>query len=477
MAANYAVEDLQEWNQRIVELVQRLGLDPYTQEFEICDYEEMLSYMVYSGMPSHYPHWSYGKAYEKLKTLYDYGLSGLPYEMVINSDPCIAYLMRDNTLALQILTIAHVYGHNDFFKNNFTFRTIRAEFTIETFKAHANRVRHYVEDPSIGLEKVERILDAAHALSLQCRRNLSIRKQTETEQRIAKLENSKPSTDPFQSIHRRKDWVSPDLDKVPLYPEEDILLFIRDHNPQLADWERDLLTMVHEQAQYFIPQIETKIMNEGWASFWHKRILEALDLPQGLRLEFFVRHTQVLSPTPGAINPYYVGMKVWEDIEKRWTHPSPEEVKEFGPKKETASEKLIEVREVERDSSFLRRYLTEELIRELNLFEYQSRGNEKVVSRVADEENWQAIKDTLLQNVGTGTIPVIKVEDADYNNNRSLFLKHYHDGRDLQIEYAEKTLQYLRQLWGRDVVLETVVNDKKSLLCYSEDKLAIKPVH
>jgi len=477
MAANYAVEDLQEWNQRIVELVQRFGLDPYTQEFEICDYEEMLSYMVYSGMPSHYPHWSYGKAYEKLKTLYDYGLSGLPYEMVINSDPCIAYLMRDNTLALQILTIAHVYGHNDFFKNNFTFRTIRAEFTIETFKAHANRVRHYVEDPSIGLEKVERILDAAHALSLQCRRNLSIRKQTETEQRIAKLENSKPSTDPFQSIHRRKDWVSPDLDKVPLYPEEDILLFIRDHNPQLADWERDLLTMVHEQAQYFIPQIETKIMNEGWASFWHKRILEALDLPQGLRLEFFVRHTQVLSPTLGAINPYYVGMKVWEDIEKRWTHPSPEEVKEFGPKKETASEKLIEVREVERDSSFLRRYLTEELIRELNLFEYQSRGNEKVVSRVADEENWQAIKDTLLQNVGTGTIPVIKVEDADYNNNRSLFLKHYHDGRDLQIEYAEKTLQYLRQLWGRDVVLETVVNDKKSLLCYSEDKLAIKPVH
>ena len=477
MAANYAVEDLQEWNQRIVELVQRFGLDPYTQEFEICDYEEMLSYMVYSGMPSHYPHWSYGKAYEKLKTLYDYGLSGLPYEMVINSDPCIAYLMRDNTLALQILTIAHVYGHNDFFKNNFTFRTIRAEFTIETFKAHANRVRHYVEDPSIGLEKVERILDAAHALSLQCRRNLSIRKQTETEQRIAKLENSKPSTDPFQSIHRRKDWVSPDLDKVPLYPEEDILLFIRDHNPQLADWERDLLTMVHEQAQYFIPQIETKIMNEGWASFWHKRILEALDLPQGLRLEFFVRHTQVLSPTPGAINPYYVGMKVWEDIEKRWTHPSPEEVKEFGPKKETASEKLIEVREVERDSSFLRRYLTEELIRELNLFEYQSRGNEKVVSRVADQENWQAIKDTLLQNVGTGTIPVIKVEDADYNNNRTLFLKHYHDGRDLQIEYAEKTLQYLRQLWGRDVVLETVVNDKKSLLCYSEDKLAIKPVH
>jgi stage V sporulation protein R len=477
MAATYNIEDLQEWNQRIVGLVEKLGLDPYPQEFEVSDHEQMLSYMVYSGMPSHYPHWSYGKAFEKLKTLYDYGLSGLPYEMVINSNPCIAYLMRDNTLALQILTIAHVYGHNDFFKNNFTFRTIRAEFTIETFKAHANRVRQYVEDPSIGLEKVERILDAAHALSLQCRRNLSIRKQTETEQKEAKLRDSKPAADPFQSVHRRKEWVSPDLDKIPVAPEEDILLFIRDHNPQLAEWEKDLLTIVHEQAQYFIPQIETKIMNEGWASFWHKRILEALDLPQGLKIEFLIRHTQVLSPTPGGLNPYYIGMKVWEDIERRWSHPEREEEKKPEAKKKTAAEKLFEVREVERDSSFLRRYLTEELVRELNLFEYQSRGNEKVVSRVADEDNWQSIKDTLIQNVGTGTIPVIKVEDADYNNNRGLFIRHSHDGRDLQLEYAEKTLQYLRQLWGRDVILETTVNDKKSLLCFSDDKLTIKPVH
>jgi stage V sporulation protein R len=477
MAVTYSIEDLSEWNQRIVKLVEDFGLDPYPQEFEVCDYEQMLSYMVYSGMPSHYPHWSYGKAFEKLKTLYDYGLSGLPYEMVINSNPCIAYLMRDNTLALQVLTIAHVYGHNDFFKNNFTFRTIRAEFTIETFKAHANRVRHYVEDPSIGLEKVERILDAAHALSLQCRRNLSIRKQTEAEQREAKLRDSKPPLDPFQSVHRRKEWVSPDLAKVPVEPEEDILLFIRDHNPQLAEWEQDLLTMVHEQAQYFIPQIETKIMNEGWASFWHKRILEALDLPQSLKIEFLIRHTQVLSPTPGGLNPYHIGMKVWEDIEQRWSRPDPEEEKKPETKKKSAAEKLFEVREVERDSSFLRRYLTEELIRELNLFEYQSRGNEKVISRVADDENWQSIKDTLIQNVGTGTIPVIKIDDADYNKNRGLFLKHSHDGRDLQLEYAEKTLQYLRQLWGREIILETTVNEKKSLLCFSDDKLTIKPVH
>jgi len=476
MAAAYTLEDLQDWNHRIVELVERFGLDPYAQEFEICDYEQMISYMVYSGMPSHYPHWSYGKSFEKLKTLYDYALTGLPYEMVINSNPAIAYLMRDNTLALQVLTMAHVYGHNDFFKNNFTFRTIRAEFTIETFKAHANRVRQYIEDPSIGLEKVERILDAAHALSLQCRRNLTIRKQSEAEQKEAKLEDSKPATDPFQSVHRRKEWVSPDLAKVPLYPEEDILLFIRDHNPHLAEWEKDLLTIVHEQAQYFIPQIETKIMNEGWASFWHKRILEALDLPQDLRLEFIVRHTQVLSPHPGGLNPYHIGMKIWEDIERRWSETKPEVEKKPAPKTKSAQEKLFEVREVERDSSFLRRYLTEELVRELNLFEYQSRGNEKVVSKVADDDNWQAIKDTLIQNVGTGTIPVIKVEDSDYGHNRGLFLRHFHDGRDLQLEYAEKTLQYLRQLWGREVALETILNEKKSLLCFSDDKLTIKPI-
>ncbi len=473
----FTIGELESWNERIFAAAQSFGLDPYPQEFEICDHEQMLSYMVYSGMPSHYPHWSYGKSFEKLKTLYDYGVSGLPYEMVINSNPAIAYLMRDNSLLLQVLTIAHVYGHNDFFKNNFTFKSTRAEFTIETFKTHADRVRAYFEDPSIGLEKVERILDAGHALALQCRRNLAIRKQTEEEHVARRLEESRPSADPFQSVHRRKEYVAPDLNRVPLYPEEDLLLFIRDHNPHFTDWEKDLLTIVHEEAQYFIPQMETKIMNEGWASYWHKRILDTLELPQGMQIEFMVRHNQVLSPARGSINPYHLGMKVWEDIEQRWDHPTPDDEREFGPRTKSGRQKIFEVREVERDASFLRRYLTEEMIRELNLFEHQSRGGEQVVSRVADEDNWRAIKETLIRNVGTGTIPVIKIEDADYNNNRALYLQHHHDGRDLQLEYAEKTLQYLHQLWGREVILATEINGKKSLLSYSEDKLLIKPLH
>src|SRR5512145_1846874 len=245
----YEIADLEGRDTRIRAIATDFGLDCYPQEFEICDHHEMLGYMAYSGMPSHYPHWSYGKSFEKLKTLYDYGVSGLPYEMVINSDPCLAYLMGDNSVCLNVLTIAHVYGHNDFFKNNFTFSSTRAEYTIETFKTHADRVRRYVEDPSIGLEKVERILDAAHALSLQCRRNLAIRKQGAEEQREAKLQESQPAKDPFSAIHRPKEYTAPDLTRVPLYPDEDILLFIRDHNPHFADWEKDLLTIVNDQAQ------------------------------------------------------------------------------------------------------------------------------------------------------------------------------------------------------------------------------------
>lgn len=475
MSTSYTIKDLEEWNERILTIARELGLNPYPQEFELCDHEQMLAYMAYSGMPSHYPHWSYGKSFEKLKTLYDYGVSGLPYEMVINSNPCIAYLMRDNTLLLQVLTMAHVYGHNDFFRNNFTFKSTRAEFTIETFKAHADRVRQYIEDPSIGLEKVERLLDAAHAISLQCRRNLAIRKQSLQEEQQQLLEESRPPEDPFQSIHRRQEYVAPDLNRVPLYPDEDLILFIRDHNPQLSDWEKDLLTIVHQETQYFIPQIETKIMNEGWASFWHKRIVEAIDLPQGMKVEFLVRHAQVLSPIPNEINPYHLGYKIWDDIERHSNDRASNE--ENGLREESGREKLFVVREVERDTSFVRRFLTEELIRELKLFEYQSRAGEKIISRVADKENWREIKEDLIRNVGMGNVPVIKIENADYNNNRVLFLKHYHDGRDLHLEYAEKTLLYLHQLWDREVVLETIINNKKSLLSFSEEKMMVKPLH
>ena len=463
----YSIEDLEAWDERIQERAREFGLDCYPQQFEICDHNQMLSSMAYSGVPSHYPHWSYGKAYEKQKTLYDYGVSGLPYEMVINSNPALAYLMRDNTLLLQILTIAHVYGHNDFFKNNFTFKTTRAEYTIDTFKAHGDRVRLYMEDPSIGLENVEKLLDAAHAVSLQCRRNLAIRKRTYEEERGVLLESTLPPADPFRSIHRKKTSPPPNLNKVPPAPDEDLLLFIRDHNPNLARWEKDILTIVHEEAQYFIPQIETKIMNEGWATYWHKKILDSLDLPQDLQLEFIVRHNQVVRPFENGLNPYHLGLAVWADIYRRNNQSA-------NPAENTGEDKLFEVREADRDTSFLRRHLTEDLIRELNLFEYETKGDQKVVRNVADRNGWTQVKEALLKNVGMKTVPVIKVEDADFGHSHTLYLVHHHDGRDLQLEYAEKTLAYLSQLWHGEVVLETALDNKRYMLVYNDGGFSTK---
>ncbi|MFL6714064.1 MAG: SpoVR family protein [Sulfurifustis sp.] len=449
MARPWDTTDLEEWDERIRAKAEEFGLSCFAQEFEVCDQEQMLGYMAYHGMPAHYPHWSFGKAYEKLKTLYHYGLSGLPYEMVINANPSLAYLMRDNSLCLQLLTVAHVYGHNDFFRNNYMFRDTRPELTLGLFKLHADRIRGYIEDPSIGLAKVEEILDAAHALSLQCRRHTAIRKLTPDEQREYLLQAAEPPKDPYERIHKPKEYKAPDLSKVPLEPEEDVLLFIADNNPYLAEWQRDLLRIVHAQALYFLPQIETKIMNEGWASFWHHRIMNSLDLPEDLHFEFLVHHNQVVRPHLGSINPYYLGFKVWMDVEKR--HGG-----EFSDGGRAA---IFEARESERDVSFLRRFLTRELMEEMHMFEYKRDQQQLVVSRVANEEDWETIKQTLLRGVGMNTVPVIRIVDADFRHNRTLRLIHEHDGRDLELEHLERTMKYLYQLWGRPVLLETHVKD------------------
>lgn len=478
-------EELVEWDDRIRVLVDEFGLKCYPQEFEICDHHEMIGYMAYSGMPSHYAHWSFGKAFERTKTMYDYGVSGLPYEMVINSNPCLAYLMRDNTKLLQILTMAHVYGHNDFFANNFTFTSgTRAEFTLEMFKNHGTRVDNYLEDPSIGVEAVEDILDHAHSINFQCSRNLAIKRLSDEEVRLRKWENSQTTDDPYWEIHPKKEYTAPDLGKVPAEPDENILEFVANYNPYLSEWKRDLLRIVAESTRYFIPQMETKIMNEGWASYWHHRIMNALDLDQGLHMEFMVRHHQVLRPHPGGLNPYHLGFILWHDIERRWNEGSTgREFSDDRPKEDISllhendtpgRKKMFEVRQSDRDTSFLRRFLTKEVMEEAGLFQHERRGKERVVTKVADEEGWESVKDTLIKSVGSAQLPVIKVDDADFGRNRTLYLKHYHDGRDLQLEYAEHTLRHVDHLWGREVVLETVLNSKPSILKIAGGSLKIE---
>ncbi|WP_372722554.1 SpoVR family protein [Immundisolibacter sp.] len=452
----------------------QFGLECFPQVFEICDEEQMLGYMAYHGMPAHYPHWSFGKSFEKLKTLYGYGVSGLPYEMVINSNESIAYLMRNNSLCLQILTIAHVYGHNDFFRNNTTFQATHPELTLSNFKSRADRVRRYAEDPAIGADKVEAVLDAAHALSFNCRHNAGVRKLSPAEQRERAIESARPPRDPHQDIHPTQDAPEPNLRRIPLEPEPDILLFIRDHNPYLTTWERDLLTIVHEEAQYFIPQIETKIMNEGWASFWHHRIVSSLDLPADLQMEFMVHHSQVVRPHPGSINPYYLGFRTWHDILRRCEQPTPEERERYGgPTDDMAT--LFRIREVDRDASFLRQFLSGRLMREMDMYEFGPEDDQYVVQRVADEDNWQQVRDTLINGVGMSGFPVIHIDDADYDGARKLHLSHAYDGRELELGQAEKTLAYLHRLWGREVVLETTLQDKPTRLRYDQDGFSSRP--
>jgi stage V sporulation protein R len=466
------LDELRRYDEAIAATAAAYGLDCFEQEFEVCDHEEMIGYMAYAGMPSHYHHWSYGKAHERLKTLYDHGVQGLPYEMVINSDPALAYLMGDNSLCLNVLTIAHVYGHNDFFKNNFTFRGTRPEHTLASFKSHAERVRDYIEDPSIGIDRVERVLDAAHALALQCKRNLAIRRDTRDEQARRLFDAALPRKDPYQDIHPTSDYVEPDLRRIPLEPDEDLLLFIRDHNPYLLQWEKDLLTIVHEETRYFIPQIETKIMNEGWASYWHYQIMTHLDLPAEMSLEFMVHHNQVLRPAPGGLNPYHLGFAVWSRIYRAHEGDGPADHSQ----RSAGRDALFAAREIDRDISFLRRFLDEPLMRKLGMFEYTPRKNEYVVSEICDEEGWERTKDTLLRNVGMAGIPVIKVEDADFAGSRTLLLRHYHDGRDLELANAERTLEHAFRLWGRPVLLETILDGKALTLSYDDAGFGSKAV-
>lgn len=443
---DYDIKDLFYWNDRIEILAKKMGLDYYPQEFEVINYKEMLGYEAYTGMPSRYPHWSFGKAYERTKTLFDYNLTGLPYEMVINCDPCLAYLMRDNTILLQVLTIAHVYGHNDFFKNNRLFKEgTDAASTLEMLKRNANTIRNYINDPSIGYERVERILDAAHALRFQVSRVPGEKIISEEEKRQRILNDYKKQIGERDILDEYKDIELPDVSKIPLEPEEDILYFIMKYG-RLQDWEKNIISIVRNESLYFIPQIETKIMNEGWASYWHYNLLKNLDLSQGMYMEFIKRHNDVIRPHLGSINPYYIGFKIFEDIEKRY-----------------GKNKLFEVRALERDSSFIRRYLTQELCEETNLFEYVQKGNDYVIDEISDETGWKEIRNNLSSSCGMGSIPVIRVINL-LPKDHTLVLEHVYDGRELLLNYAQSTLKYIQELWGYNVELKTIISDKETIL-------------
>lgn len=423
---NYTLKELMAYNTQIEEIAREMGLDYYPQEFEIISCEDMLCYEAYVGMPSHYAHWSYGKSYDRLKTAYKYNLTGLPYEMVINSNPCIAYLMKDNTLLLQLLTIAHVYGHNDFFKNNRLFKTYtNAKLTVEKFKNHADRIRRYIHDPSIGYEAVEQILDAAHSIRYQCH---GFRKQ------------------PFKEGEKLE------------YPYTNLLEFIGQFG-QLEDWQKDILQIVMAENQYFYPQIETKIINEGWATFCHYNILKRLNLPEGLAIEFYKVHNGVVCQSPGQLNPYHLGFKIWQSLYEKYD-------KDF--------KQLLMIREQERDASFIRKYLTLEICLESNLCEFQEEERYYMISEVADSEGYKKIRNTLANEVGMGGLPIIQVKEVVQSEN-TLILEHIEDGRELNLAYATETLKYVQTLWGGRVILLTMLsNIARRITCSVGKKVSIE---
>lgn len=453
----YVLKDLMEWNEAIESKAKELGLNFYPQEFEIIGFNEMLGYEAYVGMPSRYPHWSFGKSYEKNKTLYSFDLTGLPYEMVINSNPCLAYLMRENTLPLQILTMAHVYGHNDFFKNNRLFKEgTRAKLALEMFKLDGEIIREYINAPGIGYEKVERILDAAHAIRYNIGRVIGRKEMTDEEIRKNRIEDYKKAIENKSILDMDMVIEEPILDKIPLEPYDDVVGFIIKYG-KLEEWERDIVRIVKRETEYFMPQIETKTMNEGWASYWHYNILKSLDLPEGLHFEFLKRHNDVVAPMLGGLNPYYVGFKMFEDIEKRY-----------------GRDKIFEVRFMERDASFIRRYLTQELCEELNLFQYGKKSFDYVIEEVSDEDGWKEIRDNLAFTAGLGSIPYIRVIDLN-TRDLTLTLEHVYDGRELEATYAKETLKYVQQLWGYKVRLLTKNKDNKEFYinCDVDKKITV----
>ncbi|MDY6934994.1 MAG: SpoVR family protein [Spirochaetota bacterium] len=468
MSRNWTNKELEDWGKSIEEKVEEIGLNCYPQDFIIADHYDMLTYMTFNGMPTIYPHWSWGKHYEITKTLYDYGITGLPYELVINSNPCIAYLMKDNTLLLQILTMAHVYAHNDFFRNNFIYKSTVPSDVVSMFNRHANRIQKYIEDPSIGVGAVEKCIDSLHSIRYNCSRLPEIKEETHDKQIEKKTKKPQITDDPFADIHTKEEKAElPDMKKVPIEPIEDIMIFIRDHNPYLSEWEKDIFTIVRETTNYFLPNIHTKIMNEGWASLWHKRIIDELDLSQELYQEFLVQHNRVVSPVPGRINPYYIGIKIWEDIFKRWDNPSNDEKDQYKIDGNGGLDKIFEVRECDRDASFIRRFLTDELIRELLLFTHKKNDQEDVViTKVADENSCEHIRNSLIKSTGLESYPVIKIEDANFWGTRTLFLKHYpiDEGEELDMDFAQRTLDHIAYLWQGMTILETSVKNEKRII-------------
>lgn len=428
---NWKISDLEHWDEKIKKIAIKYGLDWFPIDYEVCDYYEMMGHMSYHGMPTYYGHWSFGKSFERTHQFYNLGMTGLPYELIINSNPSIAYLMRENPLYLQVLIMAHCVGHSDFFKNNLEFKNTHPEDVIFRFNAAKKRIQSYVEDPTIGIEKVEKIIDACHAIQYQIDRN--------NKKRIT----NKEKREKLKGADRTKSGLLLfDINKIPVEPDYDIMGFMLEHGHHLDAWKKDIIEIVRDSSYYFMPQIKTKVLNEGWASFWHYKILNELDLPSEMHLPFLKSHNQVVCPISSKINPYHLGFHIFNKIEK-----------EYG------LEECFFVRENMNDVSAIRQFIDREDCEELNLFTYSHKKEEVSIDDVSDEDGWKKVKESLVMTTGVNNIPVIYVEELIDNN--IIVMRHDHDGRDLELDYAEQVKNHISDIWGGEVKIFTEIENEK----------------
>lgn len=479
------------WN-----IAQEFHLDPFPTKFEVVPPKIMNELGSY-GMPGRYSHWTHGRAYRQMKTMYDYGMSKV-YELVINSNPSQAYLLENNPPIENKFVMAHVLGHTDFFKNNLTFANTRRDMP-DVVARNAEMVDAY--EAKYGLQPVEEFLDAALSIEEHVdpynvdrpARDEELRQWREQAEKAAMPK--KESHDQFEDLFPPKASEATRRNmgrialNIPPEPDKDILGFIRNHAPYLEEWQRDILDIVRGESLYFYPQRRTKIMNEGWASYWHKRIMREVGdrelISEGDNEHWWKVHSGVLAPSERQLNPYYLGMTMYEYLEDYYNGNLSEEENDWlrregipvqprfdGELKDSpAIEALREVMMYNDDQSFIRNHFNKIVADRMHMFIYEEHTSPSTgdVYQVVKETGWKDIRDMLVSQMDNNGMPYIEVVNGDYNHSKELYLRHKFDGQTLDPKYVEKTLPYIYKLWQRPIHLETVDGETEEELIYTFD--------
>jgi stage V sporulation protein R len=466
---------LEQYDKAIGRVAADYQLDCYRHVLELISAEQMMDAYASIGMPVYYSHWSFGKHFLATENRYKRGQMGLAYEIVINSDPCIAYLMEENTLPMQALVIAHAaYGHNSFFKGNHLFKQWTSADAIVDYLVFAKQYIAGCEERH-GVRAVERMLDACHALlnlgvdrfKRSPRLSLAkeaLRQQERAEYLQAQVNDLWRTLPPHMEIGQSR----PEA-RFPVEPEENLLYFIEKNAPLLEPWQREVVRIVRKIGQYFYPQRQTQVMNEGWACFWHYTLLNTLydegALSDGFMLEFLQSHTNVVNQPPynsphySGINPYALGFAMWRDIRRICEHPTDEDREWFA---DIAGSNWRETFEFAmqnfKDESFIAQYLSPQLMREFRFFSVlDDDARDKLqIQAIHDDSGYRTLRRQLSDQYNLGSRePNIQVWNVDLRGDRSLTLRHFaHQRRPLD-ESSKAVLEHVAYLWGFTVRLES----------------------